>query len=246
MQGFGNAFGTRRIFSYHVTMEKILVIEDEKTIQNLVKAYLENEGYRVLTADTGTAGLDVFQRENPDLIVLDLNLPYMDGLELAYRLRQTSDVYILMLTARAEEDDRITGLKSGADDYLTKPFSPREMVARVEALLRRKRQQVVQINEITYRHTEINLLRHEAKAGGKLLDLTPTEFKLLWTLMEKREEVLGREYLLKRVWGGDYYGNDRVVDVYVGQVRRKIEEACGCTLIETVRGVGYKFVDEVN
>ncbi len=224
--------------------ETILVIEDEQPIRVLVRAYLEKEGYDVITADSGDTGLAQFNRAAPDLVILDLNLPQMDGLQIAQHIREKSDAFILMLTARAEEEDRVKGLKIGADDYLTKPFSPREMVARVDALLRRQRRLRQPVKRLESRHCAIDFDRHEATAGDSPLDLTPTEFKLLWILMQQPGHVRSRQELLDLVWGGEYYGNDRVVDVYIGQVRRKIEEACDLTLIETVRGVGYKFVDE--
>jgi two-component system alkaline phosphatase synthesis response regulator PhoP len=223
---------------------KILVIEDERSIQMVIRTYLESSGYTVISADNGKDGLELCLLHEPDLVILDLNLPEMDGLEVAARIRLESEVYILMLTARAEEDDRIAGLRIGADDYLTKPFSPREMVARVEAILRRNRQDTRTQNRLVFKHVELDTDRHEVMAAGQLLDLTPTEFKLLWELMRYAGRVLNRNQLLTQVWGADFYGNDRVVDVYVGQVRRKLEEATGLLLIETIRGIGYKFLDE--
>lgn len=225
---------------------KILVIEDERSIQMVIRTYLESSGYTVLSADNGKDGLALCTLHAPDLVILDLNLPEMDGLEVAARIRMESEVYILMLTARSEEDDRIAGLRIGADDYLTKPFSPREMVARVEAILRRNRQGPSTQNRLTFQHVELDIDRHEVTAAGQLLDLTPTEFKLLSELMRHAGKVLNRNQLLTQVWGADFYGNDRVVDVYVGQVRRKLEEATGELLIETIRGIGYKFLDEVS
>jgi two-component system alkaline phosphatase synthesis response regulator PhoP len=210
----------------------------------VVRTYLESAGFQVLTSDDGTEALEIAESHRPDLIVLDLNLPGMDGMEVAARLRQKSDVYILMLTARTEEVDRIAGLQIGADDYLTKPFSPREMVARVEAILRRKRATAGDQNARHFKSLSIDPDRHEAWTPEGQLDLTPTEFKLLWELADHAGRVLTREQLIDRVWGVDFYGNERVVDVYVGQVRRKLEDAQGVGLIETVRGVGYKFVDQ--
>lgn len=222
----------------------ILVVEDERAIQNVIKTYLENAGYHVLCASDGLEGLDLFREYEPRLVILDLNLPTIDGMEVAATMRAESDCYILMLTARSEEDDRISGLKIGADDYITKPFSPREMVARVEAVLRRSRTGEDQGLHLKFRHVILHLDAHEVYASGEKIVMTPTEFKLLRTLMKNHGAVLSREQLVTRVWGSNYYGNDRVVDVYVGQVRRKLEEATGEILIETVRGVGYKFIDE--
>jgi two-component system alkaline phosphatase synthesis response regulator PhoP len=224
--------------------QHILVVEDEKSIQNIVRIYLENAGYLVTCLDDGIAGLAWAQQNQPDLVVLDLNLPSMDGLEVAARLRQVSDVYILMLTARGEEEDRILGLRLGADDYLAKPFSPRELVARVETILRRSRRGTPTLNEaLRFAHLTINNTTHEATADGQLLDLTLTEFQLLWAMAQHAGLVLTRDQLIEQVWGANFYGNERVVDVYVGQVRRKLQDATGELLIQTVRGVGYKFAD---
>jgi two-component system alkaline phosphatase synthesis response regulator PhoP len=158
-------------------------------------------------------------------------------------LRQVSDVYILILTARTEEADRVAGLRLGADDYLTKPFSPRELVARVQAILRRRRSSESVANTLRFEHLTIDPDRHEVWTPEQALELTTTEFKVLLELARHAGRVLTREQLIDRVWGMDFYGTDRVVDVYVGQVRRKLEQATGENLIQSVRGVGYKFVD---
>jgi two-component system alkaline phosphatase synthesis response regulator PhoP len=225
--------------------QTILVVEDEVSIQNVIRTYLENENFEVVCVDNGPAALDLARELGPDLIILDLMLPGMDGMEVTARLRQESDVYILMLTARTEEADRVAGLRIGADDYLTKPFSPRELVARVQAILRRRRGgSTPPTNTICFKHVCIDPDRHEARTPEALLDLTTTEFNVLLELARHAGRVLTREQLIDRVWGTDFYGTDRVVDVYVGQVRRKLEQATGETLIQTVRGVGYKFVDD--
>jgi two-component system alkaline phosphatase synthesis response regulator PhoP len=177
-------------------------------------------------------------------VILDLMLPGMDGMEVTARLRQESDVYILMLTARSEEADRVAGLRIGADDYLTKPFSPRELVARVQAILRRRRGSALPVTTLCFEHLCIDADRHEAWSSEQTLDLTTTEFKVLLELARHAGRVLTRDQLIDRVWGMDFYGTDRVVDVYVGQVRRKLEQVTGESLIQAVRGVGYKFVDE--
>lgn len=227
-----------------LTVGSILVVEDETSIQNVIRTYLQNVGFQVVCVDNGPEALARARELRPDLIVLDLNLPGMDGSEVAARLRQESDVYILMLTARSEESDRVAGLRIGADDYLTKPFSPRELVARVEAILRRRRTN--RLGPVTYDfpHVHIHPDSHEVRAGDEVVNLTSTEFNVLLELAQHAGRVLTREQLIDRVWGVNFYGNDRVVDVYVGQVRRKLEKATGQTLIQTVRGVGYKFVDE--
>lgn len=221
----------------------ILVVDDEASIRNVAKAYLEHAGYRVLCAATGPEGLQMALDEEPDLIILDLMLPGMDGMEITARLRERSDVFILMLTARSDEMDRVAGLRVGADDYLTKPFSPRELVARVEAILRRRRDKPAKSSIMRFTHVEIDPDAREARAAGQLLELTPTEFDLLLALARHHNRVLSREDLIEKVWGADFYGTDRVVDVYVSQVRRKIEALTGENLIRTARGVGYRFVD---
>lgn len=221
----------------------ILVVDDEASIRNVAKAYLEHAGYRVLCATTGPEGLQMALDEEPDLIILDLMLPGMDGMEITARLRERSNVFILMLTARSDEMDRVAGLRVGADDYLTKPFSPRELVARVEAILRRRRDKPAKSSIMRFTHVEIDPDAREARAAGQLLELTPTEFDLLLALARHHNRVLSREDLIEKVWGADFYGTDRVVDVYVSQVRRKIEALTGENLIRTARGVGYQFVD---
>jgi len=221
----------------------ILVVEDEISIQTIVRTYLESANFRVTVVDNGPEALTQARLLQPDLVILDLNLPGMDGMEVAARLREESAVYILMLSARGEEADRVAGLRIGADDFLTKPFSPRELVARVEAVLRRRRETAVATATFTFQHLMINSDSHEARAAGHRLELTATEFQVLLELAKNAGRVLTRDQLLALVWGNDYYGNDRVVDVYVGQVRRKLQDATGQLLIETVRGIGYKFVD---
>jgi two-component system alkaline phosphatase synthesis response regulator PhoP len=222
----------------------ILIIEDEASIRTVVRAYLEQAGFRVLLADNGPAGVDLARREHPDLVILDLNLPGMDGMEVAARLRQESDVFIIMLTARSEESDRVAGLRIGADDYVIKPFSPRELVARIEAILRRRRSASPVIDAtLRFAHLRIDPERREVYVGNQAIDLTTTEFDVLLALARRHGRVLSREQILDLVWGDSFYGTDRVVDVYVGQVRRKLEAVAGVPLIQTVRGVGYKFVD---
>ncbi|MCA9918741.1 MAG: response regulator transcription factor [Anaerolineales bacterium] len=226
------------------TTAQILVVEDEMSIQTIVRTYLESAGFSVSLVDNGPDALTQAKLVQPDLVVLDLNLPGMDGMEVAARLREASDVYILMLSARGEEADRVAGLRIGADDFLTKPFSPRELVARVEAVLRRRRGTAVATTTgLVFHNLSINPDSHEAIAADQPLDLTVTEFQVLLELAKNAGRVLTRDQLLALVWGSDYFGNDRVVDVYVGQVRRKLQDATGQLLIETVRGIGYKFVD---
>jgi two-component system alkaline phosphatase synthesis response regulator PhoP len=226
-------------------MTKILVIDDEPTIVNLVQAYLKPEGYEVFTATDGPLGLKAVRAFKPDLVVLDVMLPGMDGLELLSRLRRESQVYVILLTARTEETDKIVGLSVGADDYVTKPFSPRELVARVKAALRRI-QTGLGSGEVggvlAFRHTRIDLDARQVTVDDQPIELTASEFDLLRALAENRGRVLSREQLLEKVWGGEYFGEMRVVDVHLGHVRQKLSNP---DLIATVRGVGYRFDDEV-
>lgn len=227
-----------------MTTTKILVIDDEKSIIDLVKAYLEKEGYEVITAMDGTAGLKAARAFKPDLVVLDIMLPGIDGIELLTRLRRESDVYVIMLTAKTEETDKIIGLSVGADDYLTKPFSPRELVARIKAALRRIRTSGERIDGevLAFKHTRIDIGSRQVWVGEKPIELTAIEFDLLKTLAEHRGLVLSREQLLEKVWGHDYFGEIRVVDVHIGHIRQKLGDE---NIIATVRGIGYRFQDEV-
>lgn len=225
-------------------MTKILVIDDEPTIVNLVQAYLKPEGYEVFTATDGPSGLKAARAFKPDLVILDVMLPGMDGLELLSRLRRESQVYVILLTARTEETDKIVGLSVGADDYVTKPFSPRELVARVKAALRRLQTGAASsVGEgvIASRHVRIDLDARKVTVDDQPIDLTTSEFDLLRVLAENRGRVLSREQLLERVWGGSYYGEMRVVDVHLGHVRQKLGNP---DFIVTVRGVGYRFDDD--
>jgi two-component system alkaline phosphatase synthesis response regulator PhoP len=220
---------------------RILVIDDEQSILDLVSAYLRQEGYRVDTARDGPSGLKAARAYQPDLVVLDWMLPGMDGLELLTRLRRESDVYVILLTAKSEETDKIVGLSVGADDYLTKPFSPRELVARVKAALRRLRDGVgpAEPSVLAFEHVRIDPASRQAWLDDEIVELTPTEFDLLETLAQHHGRVLSREQLLQQVWGYDFYGEERVVDVHVGHIRQKL----GGDFIATVRGVGYRFED---
>lgn len=224
----------------------ILVVDDEEPIVELVASYLVAEGYVVQCAYDGITALSLARSIRPDLVVLDVMLPGIDGLEVCRRLHQETPVYVLMLTARAEEVDKLIGLSIGADDYLTKPFSPRELVARVKAILRRNRQSPIHSPErpiLQFDVLRINPERREVWRGDLLVELTPREFDLLYALASYPGRVFTREDLLQRVWGDDFAGIDRVVDVHVGVLRRKLEDdPSSATLIQTVRGVGYKFV----
>lgn len=225
-------------------MTKILVIDDEPSITKLVSAYLKSEGYEVFTAADGNAGLKTARTFKPDLVILDVMLPGMDGVELLSRLRRESEVYVIMLTARTEETDKIVGLSVGADDYVTKPFSPRELVARVKAALRRIEAGASSSGErsvMSFKHVQIDAGARKVSVDENPIELTAIEFDLLKALAENRGRVLSREQLLENVWGGEYFGEIRVVDVHLGHVRRKLGRE---DLIATVRGVGYRFEDE--
>ena len=228
-----------------IRMTKILLIDDEPSIIKLVTAYLKPEGYEVLTASDGISGLKAARAFKPDLILLDLMLPGMDGIELLSTLRRESNTYVIMLTAKTEETDKIVGLSIGADDYVTKPFSPRELVARIKAALRRlKLSSSVQTeNEIlSFKHVLINSGARTVTVDDKSIELTAIEFDLLKVLAENRGRVLSREILLESVWGSNYFGEMRVVDVHLGHVRQKLGNV---DLISTVRGVGYRFEDVI-
>lgn len=225
----------------------ILVIDDEQNILNIVSAYLQAEGYTVHTASDGPSGLKAARTLKPDLLILDLMLPGMDGIELLTQLRRESDVYVIMLTAKSEETDKVIGLAVGADDYLTKPFSARELVARVKAALRRYGQSggAAESNVLAFRRLRIDLGARRVWKDEQPVELTTIEFDLLHALAEHAGRVLSREQLLERVWGHDFYGEDRVVDVHLGHVRKKIEpDPANPEFIVTVRGVGYRFEDE--
>jgi two-component system, OmpR family, alkaline phosphatase synthesis response regulator PhoP len=225
-------------------MAKILVVDDEPSITKLVSAYLKPEGYEVYTAADGNAGLKAARTFKPDLIILDVMLPGLDGIELLSRLRRESDVYVIMLTARTEEMDKIVGLSVGADDYVTKPFSPRELVARVKAALRRIETGAasgLERSVLLFKHVRIDVGARKVSLDEESIELTAIEFDLLKTLAENRGRVLSREQLLENVWGGEYFGETRVVDVHLGHVRQKLGRE---DLIVTVRGVGYRFDDE--
>lgn len=223
---------------------KILVIDDEPSILNLVTAYLKPEGYEVYTATDGPGGLKAARVYKPDLVVLDINLPGLDGISLLAQLRRESDVYVIMLTARSEETDKIVGLSVGADDYVTKPFSPRELVARIKAALRRRAagSGLSDTAVFAFRRVRLDAGARQVWVDERPVELTAVEFDILKALVEHRGRVLSREQLLEKVWGYEYYGDLRVVDVHIGHIRQKLGDD---RFIVTVRGVGYRFEDEV-
>jgi DNA-binding response OmpR family regulator len=225
---------------------RVLVVDDEGAIRDIVRRYLQADGFQVAEATDGDDALARFASFEPDLVVLDLMMPGMDGLEVLRSLRARSDVYVILLTAKADEVDKLVGLSVGADDYLTKPFSPRELSARVRAVLRRRRDaarpgaggEVLGFDDLV-----IDTARREVRRGGQDVDLTALEFDLLAALAASPGRVYSRRQLLERVWGWDYVGDERVVDVHVRNLRRALgDDAADPSVIGTVRGVGYKFV----
>jgi two-component system, OmpR family, alkaline phosphatase synthesis response regulator PhoP len=230
----------------------ILIVEDEAEIAQLIQLYLTKEGFTCRICRDGLTAIQVFQELKPDLIILDLMIPGLDGLEVCARIRQkpgSKDPYILMLTAKGEEIDRIIGLSTGADDYMVKPFSPRELVARVRALLRRTLRQAGQSQGYHTQHFTVDpeqrvAHRHLDESTAEPLDLTTLEFDLLTTFMSHPGRVWNRTQLIEKLWGGDFFGDERVVDTHVARLRKKIEpDPANPTFVKTVIGVGYKFED---
>jgi len=225
---------------------KVLVVDDDDNITDLLRTYLTREGFHVDVAADGPAALGKVRQLQPDVVVLDILLPGMDGIEVLRRLRQVSTAYVLMLTAKAEEDDKVVGLAVGADDYVTKPSSPRELTARIRAVLRRGRgRDLEQPAPLVFRRIRIDPARREVWVGSDRVDLTALEFDLLYTLASLPRRVLTREQLIERVWGPDYFGDTRVVDAHIKAIRHKLGDDPGRPrFIQTVRGVGYRFEDD--
>jgi DNA-binding response OmpR family regulator len=227
-------------------MSNILIIEDEKSVSEVLKAYLEREGYGVYSTENGLDGIEVFRKEKIDLVILDLMLPDIDGEEVCKILRRISDVYIFMLTAKSTLSDKIEGLNIGADEYLTKPLSPRELTARVNALFRRvggSNDNVLSINE---GKLTIDSDKRVVKLNGQEISLTPNEFDILYVLVSNKGKVFAREAIIERVFGIDFDGSDRIIDVHIKNLRKKIEEDSRSPIyIITVTKIGYKFGDEI-
>jgi DNA-binding response OmpR family regulator len=223
-----------------------LVVEDDKSVSQLIRLYLAQAGFRVLSAEDGLVGLDIALSESPDIILLDLNLPGMDGIDVCRNVRKESSVPIIMVTARVEEDDRLTGLDLGADDYVSKPFSPRELVARVNAVLRRSSKAIEKReetgNKVDAGDVVIDLERRSATVLGDEIELTPTEFRLLAYFIEGRGRTVTRDQIIENVFGYDFSGYDRTVDTHVSNLRKKLEIANPDKQhLKTMYGVGYRF-----
>ncbi len=238
--------GLRKVRITPDMTDKILVVEDDKKTASLIKLYLEREGFQTVIAYDGRQALELAEQHRPIFVILDLMLPLLDGWEVCRRLRQSSDVPILMLTARGEEIDRVSGLALGADDYVVKPFSPRELVARVKAILRRGRLEVPDREKVlSFEELTLDLEKHKVTLEGRPVLLTPHEFKLLQTLMAAPGKVFAREQLLDRLYSrNEATVIDRVVDVHIGKLRQKIEkDPSNPRYILTVRGIGYQFAE---
>ena len=225
-------------------MSKVLIVEDEANIRQLVKYNLEKESFQVLEAEDGLLGLRLAKAEKPDLVLLDLMLPQMDGLEVSRSLKgnpATAALPIIMLTAKSEEIDKVIGLELGADDYMTKPFSPRELVARVKAVLRRSQKEASLPGELVIGRLRFNFSRYEVHMGNTKLELTPKEYELLKMLATNLGKVFTREQLLEKVWGYEYFGDTRTVDVHVRHLRAKMSnDPETADALETIRGFGYR------
>ena len=226
-------------------MAKILVVDDDLNICELLKLYLENDGYTVFTANDGQAAVETFKNKTPDLILLDIMLPKMDGWQVCREVRKTSSVPIIMLTAKGETFDKVLGLELGADDYVVKPFDAKEVMARVKAVLRRTKGEVetpeTDSKTVIYDNLEINITNYEMKVKGVPIDTPPKELELIYHFASNPNRVYTRDQLLDEVWGFDYYGDSRTVDVHVKRLREKLEGVSDKWTLKTVWGVGYKF-----
>lgn len=226
--------------------KKILIIEDDPGILLSLKDEFESEGYTVSTAEDGEKGLEIAKQERPNLIILDIMLPVLDGYEVCKRLRMEGDTTpIIMLTVKDKEIDRVLGLELGADDYVTKPFSLRELMARVKAVLRRTEERAKDLTSYSFAQIELDFKKYEAKKKGKKLELTPLEFQMMKLFIQKKEQVLSRDYFLDKVWGEDNtFVSFRTVDSHIANIRKKIEDdPSNPKHIISIRGVGYKFID---
>ena len=226
-----------------MSMEKILVSDDDKNICELIRLYLEKEGYSVTLAHDGEDALNKFNAEQPDLVLLDIMMPKLDGWQVCREIRRKSDCPIIMITAKGETFDKVLGLELGADDYVVKPFDAKEIVARIKAVLRRscKNEHTSDVKEVNYDKLTVNMTRYELKVDGRVVDTPPKELELLFHLASNPNRVYTRDQLLDEVWGFEYYGDSRTVDVHVKRLREKLEGVSEQWTLKTVWGVGYKF-----
>lgn len=221
---------------------KILIADDEKNIVELAKLYLERDGFVTVCAYDGEEAISVFAKESPELIILDIMMPKIDGWQVCREIRKTSQIPIIMLTAKSDTFDKVLGLELGADDYMTKPFEPKELVARVKAVLRRSETlKDTEKKEVSFPNLSINIENYELKINGETVEAPPKEIELLYFLAQNPNKVYTREQLLDKVWGFDYFGDSRTVDVHIKRLRQKLEAAHENWQLKTVWGVGYKF-----
>lgn len=223
-------------------MAKILIVDDDTNINELIRLYLDKEGFQTISAFNGKEAISKFNSENPSLIILDIMMPEIDGWQVCREIRRTSNVPIIMLTAKGETFDKVLGLELGADDYMVKPFETKELVARVKAVLRRfENKEEDKREEISYTNISVNLTNYELKLNDRIIEIPPKELELLFFLASNPNRVFTREQLLEEVWGFDYFGDSRTVDVHIKRLREKLEGIEGNWQLKTVWGVGYKF-----
>jgi len=224
-----------------VNKTKVLVVDDDVNICELIRLYLEKEGYEVLAVYSGTKAIETFADYAPNIVILDIMLPGIDGLQVCREIRKKSNIPIIMLTAKGETFDKVLGLELGADDYIVKPFDPKELIARVKAVLRRYGRQDYNVEEVVYPNLVVNRSNYTIKLNGKEMELPPKELELLFFLASNPNKVFTREQLLEHVWGFDFYGDSRTVDVHIKRLREKIDLPNQVWQLKTVWGVGYKF-----
>ena len=226
--------------------EKILVVDDDTNICELLRLYLTKEGYQVTVANDGEEGLEKFNQVKPDMVLLDVMMPKMDGLEVCRRIRKAGNTPVMMLTAKGETFDKVLGLELGADDYIVKPFDTKEVIARIKAIARRvgNSPEESEVKEVRYDKLSVNMTRYELRVDGKVVDTPPKELELLFYLASNPNRVYTRDQLLDEVWGFEYYGDSRTIDVHIKRLREKLEGVSDKWSLKTVWGVGYKFESE--
>jgi len=224
-----------------INKKRVLIVDDDYNINELIKLYIEKEGYEAIPVYNGDKVMDSFKKNTPDIVVLDIMLPGADGWNLCREIRKISNIPIIMLTAKGETFDKVLGLELGADDYIVKPFEPKELVARIKAVLRRYESKSTDTKEIVYPNLVVNMTEYTVKVGGKKLEIPPKELELLYFLASNPNRVFTREQLLEQVWGFEFFGDSRTVDVHIKRLREKIDRHSRNWQIKTVWGVGYKF-----